>query len=126
MEQHGSLRKPNRNNMMDDEEVEDVELTLACVAVNPNISTRATEAQENPHALIPRRNQVRFGFNVFCGILGNRLVGPIIFYGNLTAQRYLEILQTSVEDLLDDLPLAQNVRIWYQQDGAPAHNARNV
>lgn len=83
-------------------------------------------AQENPHVVIPRRNQVRFGFNVFCGILGNRLVGPVIFDGNLTAQKYLEILQTSLEDLLDDLPLAQNVQIWYQQDGAPAHNARNV
>ncbi|GLV46490.1 hypothetical protein CBL_20819 [Carabus blaptoides fortunei] len=133
MDQHGSLRKPNRNNMIDDEE-----LTLACVAINPNISTREIEAQvinqttqnddfincvlwtdesyfsncglfnrnneqywaqENPPALIPRR-----------GILGNRLVGPIIFYGNLTAQRYLEILQTSLEDLLDDLPLAQNLQ----------------
>lgn len=83
-------------------------------------------AQENPHVLVPRRNQVRFGFNVFCGILGNRLVGPILFDGTLTAQRYMEILQTRLEDLLDDLPLAQNVQIWYQQDGAPAHNAGNV
>lgn len=83
-------------------------------------------AQENPHIVIPRRNQVRFGFSVFCGIMGNRLLGPIIFDGTLTAQRYLEILQTTLEDLLDDLPLAQNMQIWYQQDGAPAHNARDV
>lgn len=83
-------------------------------------------AEENPHIVIPRRNQIRFGFNVFCGILGNRLIGPIIFDGTLTAQRYLNILQTSLEDLLDNLPLAQNIQIWYQQDGAPAHNTRDV
>lgn len=83
-------------------------------------------AQENPNIVVPRRNQVRFGFNVFCGLLGNRLIGPIIFDGTLTAARYLEILRTSLEDLLDELPLAQNIQIWYQQDGAPAHNAQCV
>jgi hypothetical protein len=83
-------------------------------------------AQQNPHIVVPRRNQIRFGFNVFCGILGNRLIGPIIFNGTLTAPRYLEMLQITLEELLDDLPLQQNLAIWYQQDGAPAHNSRHI
>lgn len=83
-------------------------------------------SQENPHISIPRRNQIRFGFNVFCGILGNRLIGPIIFDGTLTAARYLEMLETTLEEWLEEMPLAQNFAIWYQQDGAPAHNAITV
>lgn len=38
-----------------------------------------------------RQTQVRFGFNVCCGVLANCLVGPIIFDGTLTVQRYIEI-----------------------------------
>lgn len=83
-------------------------------------------SQNNPHINVQTRNQVRFGFNVWCGLLGNRLIGPIIFNGTLTAQRYLQLLRTDLEDLLDDIPLALNQTLWLQQDGAPAHNAHIV
>lgn len=81
-------------------------------------------AQENPHNNFPVRNQVRFSVNVFCGLLGNRLMGPVMFEGNLSANRYVELIENNVEDFLDDLPLAQRNNTWYQQDGAPAHNSR--
>lgn len=83
-------------------------------------------AQENPHIHVPRRNQGRFGCNVWCGLIGNRLIGPIVFQGQLNGQRYLDFLTTEIEDLLDNLPLAVQRDMWFQQDGAPAHNARVV
>ena len=44
--------------------------------------------------------------------------------GNLTANRYVEILETAIPDLLDDVPLAHVNEIYFQQDGAPAHNSQ--
>lgn len=81
---------------------------------------------ENPHVLRPARNQVRFGFNVWCGILGSQLIGPIIFNGTLTSDVYLNLLQNNVEDFLDEIPLAEAHNCWFHQDGAPAHNSRIV
>lgn len=80
-------------------------------------------AQQNPHLSIERRNQHRFGFNVWCGILGTRIIGPIVYNGSLTGERYLHFLANDVEDILEELPVMLNNRIWFQQDGAPAHNS---
>lgn len=81
---------------------------------------------ENPHALHEARHQERFGFNVWCGIIGRRIVGPIIFNNNLTSERYLNLLQGEIEDLLDDIPLNLTANMYFQQDGAPAHNAHII
>lgn len=83
-------------------------------------------AQENPQNIVPRNNQGRFGCNVWCGIIGNRLLGPIFLEGNLNADSYSVFLTEQLENLLDDLPLVIHRDIWYQHDGAPAHNARRV
>lgn len=79
-------------------------------------------SNHNEHQIFERQAQGRFGFNISCFILGNRLTYRI-FNGNLTAQRYIEILRTSLLELLDDIPLQNRPNIYYQQDGAPAHNS---
>ena len=80
-------------------------------------------SQENQHQIFPRRQQGRFGLNVSCFILGTQ-IKFYIFEGNLTANRYVEILETAIPDLLDDVPLAHVNEIYFQQDGAPAHNSQ--
>jgi len=81
-------------------------------------------AKENEHRVRPIRHQQRFGFNVWCGILGTRIIGPIIYEGTLNAERYFQFLNNDIEDILDNIPLAENNGIWFMQDGAPPHNAR--
>ena len=83
-------------------------------------------SQTNLQLTLPVRNQVRFGFNVWCGIINNRLIGPIIFNGSLTGQRYLSFLQQEIEDLIEELPLETTRQMWLQQDGCPSHNTRAV
>lgn len=46
-------------------------------------------ASENPHAYVEIKTQGRRSLNVWCGILRNRIIGPIIFEGSLTGNRYL-------------------------------------
>lgn len=83
-------------------------------------------ATENQHLVREGNFQERFGFNVWAGIKNNRIIGPIIFDGPLTGERYLEFLQNEIEDGIDNLPLAQQGQLYFQQDGAPPHNSRNV
>lgn len=82
-------------------------------------------AQENPRIVREGAYQERFGFNVWLGVIDTRIVGPIIFDGPLSGQRYLQFLQNEIEEFLDGLPL--NIGpIIFQQDGAPPHNSRRV
>ncbi|XP_074032313.1 uncharacterized protein isoform X1 [Leptinotarsa decemlineata] len=60
------------------------------------------------------------------GIIGGKLLGPIIFDGQLTAERYLQFLRNQINDFIEDLPLANEVDIYIQQDGAPPHNSQVV
>ncbi|KAJ1531324.1 hypothetical protein ONE63_000008 [Megalurothrips usitatus] len=84
-------------------------------------------AEENPHALHTRGYQRKFRVNVCEGIVGNHLLGPVILPGNLNGPMYLEFLQTTLEDMLEEvLPLDLWRDMWFQQDGCPAHWALAV
>lgn len=83
-------------------------------------------AIENPHANRQIRNQVRFGLNVWAGLLGDRVIGPFIYDQTLNGQRYLEFLTTGFQEYLMDVPLNRLGGLWFQQDGAPPHNTRAV
>lgn len=78
--------------------------------------------QEKPRRLRERRPQRKFWFNVWCRIIGSRILGPFIYDENLTGQRYLHFLQNEFQDMLDglDLETRRNLR-WFQHDGAPSH-----
>lgn len=82
-------------------------------------------SNQNNFVTFERQQQGRFGFNVSCFILGGRLVYHI-FDGNLNGARYIEILDTCLPQLLDNIPLAQLRNIYFQQDGAPCHNTNLV
>lgn len=55
--------------------------------------------------------------------INNRLIGPYFYDRTLTGQRYLNFTQYILPDLIDDVPLEILGKMWFQQDGAPAHNA---
>lgn len=52
------------------------------------------------------------------------MIGPVFLEENLNGERYVNLLNTVVSDVLDDLPLADRRLVWYQHDGAPPHFAR--
>lgn len=81
---------------------------------------------EKPHIARTVRHQVRWSTNVWCGIWGTQIVGPIFYDGTLTGDRYLHQLQNMVRDWYDELPLRHACRVWFQHDGAPPHKASNV
>jgi hypothetical protein len=68
--------------------------------------------------------QRRFSVNVWCGILGDRLVGPLFIDGCLNQAKYHALLSNEISNFLDEMPLAVLNRIVFHQDGATPHNAR--
>lgn len=88
-----------------------------------NFHNSHTWALENPHAIRETRYQHRFSVNVWAGIIDDHLIGPHIIPNRFTAAHYLEFLEDTLPELLDDVPLALRRNMWYQHDGAPIHTA---
>ena len=76
-------------------------------------------AQSNPHEIIPVSNSKQ-GVMVWCGMNSSGLIGPYFFDGSVTSESYLQML----DDFL--WPLVKQQRMFFQQDGAPAHYSLDV
>lgn len=84
-------------------------------------------ATENPRWLREVAHQVNWRCNVWCGIYKRQIIGPVFYDGTLTGQRYSDIILTNtVEEFVDNLPLAHLNDMWFQHDGAPPHYAQIV
>lgn len=91
-----------------------------------NLHNEHVWAQENPHASCESNFQHQWRVNVWAGIIGDRILGPIFLPSRLSGQVYLDLLNNEVEEQLRDLPVLEYVNVVYQHDGAPAHYERRV
>jgi len=82
--------------------------------------------EENPRVTRPINFQTRWKLNVWAGIMGTNILGPVILPDILNGASYLEFLATNIPDFLEEVPLADRNKIIFQQDGAGPHNARAV
>lgn len=101
--------------------------TDECTFTNNGIFNRNIHrywSQENPRFVIENHFQHRFSVNVWCGLLGDRLIGPFFIDGTLNQVKYHQLLTEDFESFLDELPLATLRDTHFQQDGATPHNAR--
>jgi hypothetical protein len=69
---------------------------------------------------------VRFSVSAWAGAVGDTDVEPYLLPDRLSAQRYRELLETVLSGLLEDVPPAVRQRLWFQNDGAPAHYRKDV
>lgn len=81
---------------------------------------------ENPHGVKARTFQHEFKVNVWCGVIGNFLIGPFELPSNLNNQLYLNFLQQNLPGLLEEVPLYLRRDMWFLHDGAPPHFSRPV
>jgi hypothetical protein len=84
---------------------------------------------ETPRWLRQVKHQRQWSVNVWYGVTGNRIIGPYFIEGNLNGEKYVAFLLNILPLLLEDIPLRNRMRMWYQHDGCPAYNAivaRNV
>lgn len=80
---------------------------------------------ENPYLKRDRGFQEKFSINVFCLLKENKL-SFTMYRENLNGAKYVELLNGTVDEFLDNLPLNQLATSWYQLDGAPPHCTQAV
>ena len=76
-------------------------------------------AMNIPHITRTDSYQHRFSVNVWAGVLNTVILGPV-FLGRLNGARYVQLLQSELEDMLEDIPLVHLRDLYFQHDGAPA------
>lgn len=81
---------------------------------------------ENPQEYREHGHQVRFSLNVWAGVFGDRIFGPVFLPDRLNGASYLEFLETTFGNLMDDVPLQERRDSWFMHDGAPPHFAITV
>lgn len=93
-------------------------------------------SDHNPHIIREGHTQYPQKINVWAGILGNSIIGPLFINGNLNGEMYAEMLDTAIEPLIirevenqrganGNLALDEHL-LHFQQDGAPPHYVRPV
>ena len=80
----------------------------------------------NPRGTAEKKFQHRFSINVWCGMIDDTLIGPVIVADLLTGKNYLDVLQNGLPEQLEDVPLATRIVMCFQHDGAPSHYTRLV
>jgi transposase len=83
-------------------------------------------SDENPHWMREVRTQNPQKLNVWAGLFGRQIVGPFFIEGNLTSEKYLDMLQNVIVPEIQNLAAPNFGNIWYQQDGAPPHYGHAV
>lgn len=91
---------------------------------------------ENPHEFRDNKTQYPKKINVWAGILGNSIIGPLFLQTNLNGDLYLEMLQDAIDPLITevvensiDYPQDEKIeeeKVVFQQDGCPAHYKKKV
>lgn len=83
-------------------------------------------SHENPRVVRRTNYQHRFSFNLWAGMIEDKLIGPIILPNRLTGRDYLNFIQNELAELLDDVPIGTRLEMIFQHDGAPAHFSQLV
>ena len=74
-------------------------------------------SDSNPHWMIDSKRQNDPRVMVWCGILGDSVIGPFFFPGPVNMDSYLQMLQ---EHIVPQITAIQNIQsVWFMQDGAP-------
>jgi hypothetical protein len=77
--------------------------------------------RDNPHGTVKSNYQHHFSINVWCGVIGDQLIGPNIFPQCLTGDIFANFLQDELPALLENVPLQTWQQMFYQHDGAQPH-----
>ena len=82
--------------------------------------------RDNPYGTVESNCLRRFFVNVWCGVIGDQLIGPYIFPQRLTSDIYASFLRDDLPALVENVPLQMRRQMYYQHDGVPPHFSQVV
>jgi len=80
------------------------EAHFTCHGVNNTRNSHLWD-RDNPLGTVESNYQHRFSVNVWCGVIGDQLIGLCIFPQRLTGDIYANFLQDELTALLENVPL---------------------
>lgn len=83
-------------------------------------------SEENLHTTVETRFQERFFVNVWCGLKDNQMIGPVVLLRSPIGLCYLYFHENELQTLLEEIPLATRMRMYFQHGRRPAHSSRQV
>jgi len=78
-----------------------------------NLRNVHTWSHNNPHGTSVTNFEKRFSVNVWCAVLGNRLIGPFVFHNILIRNTYETFLRNELPCLLEDIPLMIRSQMYF-------------
>jgi hypothetical protein len=76
-------------------------------------------SRDSPHGAVETNFQHHFSINVWCGVIDDMLIGPFILDNCMMGHNCQDFLQNGLPDQLEDVPLATQIAMYFQHDGAP-------
>lgn len=67
-----------------------------------------------------------YTLNVWAGIIGDLLIGPIFLPSRLSGSHYFDFLKNNLPFILNDIPPEHRSIMWFMHDGAPPHSINSV
>ena len=92
----------------------------------PNPKNTHFWSSQNPHLTVEIMRSGRVTLNVWCGIVRNKIIGPIFFEGALNGQRYNQLPNSQIDEIITKFPLNVARNFVWQHDGAPGHSVLPV
>jgi len=83
-------------------------------------------SHDNPHETSVSNFERKFTVNVWCFVLGNKLIGPFVFDNNVKGNAYEVFLPNELPGLLEDIQLMLRRPKYFPNNGAPAHCSRHL
>jgi len=80
--------------------------------VNNRINSHLWD-RDSPHGTVESNYQYRFSVNMWCGAIGDQLIGLYIFPQRLTGDIYAHFLRDELPALLENVPLQTRRQIIY-------------
>lgn len=80
----------------------------------------------NEHRVKEIKKQGRKSVYVWCGIIRDRIIGPVFYDFILNGARYLNLLENDISQLINNLPDDIKNGLIFQQDSAPYHTVMPV
>ncbi|VVC41319.1 Hypothetical protein CINCED_3A018618 [Cinara cedri] len=82
--------------------------------------------EENPHAIRIGGSQYKFSINIWCGIIGNYLLGPHVLPPRLNGREFQNCLMYTLPVLLENIPNEKQETMWFVLNGIPPRHTIEV
>ena len=88
------------------------EAHFTCNGVNNTRNSHLWD-RDNPCGTVESNYQHLFAINMWCGVIGDQIIGPYIFLQHLTGDIYTKFLQDELTALSENVPLQTQWQIYY-------------